>query len=54
MFDLLEVSLYHGWLVDTSVPRQVDAVGSLTYNQLVELIIKNQSSEDVDEQTKGT
>lgn len=53
VFDLLEVPLYHGWLIDTALPRHVDAVGNMTYNQLVELIIQDQASENVDKQTRG-
>ncbi|KFZ51947.1 Protein FAM63A, partial [Antrostomus carolinensis] len=39
VFDLLNVPLYHGWLVDPQSPEVVKAVGKLSYNQLVEKII---------------
>ncbi|NXP53082.1 MINY1 hydrolase, partial [Heliornis fulica] len=39
IFDLLNVPLYHGWLVDPQSPEVVRAVGRLSYNQLVEKII---------------
>uniref|UniRef100_A0A8C0TWT0 Ubiquitin carboxyl-terminal hydrolase n=1 Tax=Cyanistes caeruleus TaxID=156563 RepID=A0A8C0TWT0_CYACU len=39
VFDLLNIPLYHGWLVDPQSPEQVQAVGKLSYNQLVEKII---------------
>jgi len=46
IFDLLNISLYHGWLVDPQLEDTVMAVNSLSYNQLVESIITNRSSED--------
>ena len=46
IFDLLNISLYHGWLVDPQLEDTVLAVNSLSYNQLVESIITNRSSED--------
>ncbi|MBN3274924.1 MINY1 hydrolase, partial [Polyodon spathula] len=39
VFDLLDIPLYHGWLVDPQSPEMVHAVGKLSYNQLVEKII---------------
>ncbi|CAL1548026.1 unnamed protein product, partial [Lymnaea stagnalis] len=39
IFDLLEISLYHGWLVDPQDPDTVQAVNQDSYNQLVEKII---------------
>ncbi|NXM28310.1 MINY1 hydrolase, partial [Oxyruncus cristatus] len=39
VFDLLNIPLYHGWLVDPQSPETVQAVGKLSYNQLVEKII---------------
>lgn len=53
VFDLLHISLYHGWLLDPALPQHVEAIGSLTYNQLVEFIIENQQSTEPDKQTKG-
>ncbi|KAJ0055427.1 hypothetical protein NL108_018250 [Boleophthalmus pectinirostris] len=39
VFDLLDIALYHGWLLDPQSPEAVAAVGKLSYNQLVEKII---------------
>lgn len=41
IFDLLEIGLYHGWLVDPQDSPSVEAVGKYSYNQLVERIIQN-------------
>ncbi|XP_033375695.1 ubiquitin carboxyl-terminal hydrolase MINDY-1 isoform X1 [Parus major] len=46
VFDLLNIPLYHGWLVDPQSPEQVQAVGKLSYNQLVEKIITCKQSSD--------
>ncbi|NXX40456.1 MINY1 hydrolase, partial [Tricholaema leucomelas] len=46
IFDLLNVPLYHGWLVDPQTPEVVQAVGKLSYNQLVEKIITCKHSSD--------
>jgi len=46
IFDLLSISLYHGWLVDPQQEETMLVVNSLSYNQLVENIIINRSSED--------
>ena len=46
IFDLLNISLFHGWLVDPQLDDTVIAVNSLSYNQLVESIITNRSAED--------
>ena len=53
VFDLLNIPLFHGWLVDSALPDTVKAVGNLTYNQLVEKVIENQGSVDVDKSTQG-
>ncbi|XP_041759855.2 ubiquitin carboxyl-terminal hydrolase MINDY-1 [Coregonus clupeaformis] len=45
-FDLLDIPLYHGWLVDPQSPEMVAAVGKLSYNQLVEKIIDYKHSAD--------
>ena len=45
IFDLLRIPLYHGWLVDPQDSRTVEAVGNCSYNQLVEKIIGDRSSE---------
>nr|XP_034987328.1 ubiquitin carboxyl-terminal hydrolase MINDY-2 isoform X1 [Zootoca vivipara] len=39
VFDLLDIPLYHGWLVDPQAADIVKAVGNCSYNQLVEKII---------------
>ncbi|XP_066063008.1 ubiquitin carboxyl-terminal hydrolase MINDY-1 [Chamaea fasciata] len=46
VFDLLNIPLYHGWLVDPQSPEQVQAVGRLSYNQLVEKIITCKQASD--------
>ncbi|KAM4747575.1 ubiquitin carboxyl-terminal hydrolase MINDY-2 [Rhinophrynus dorsalis] len=52
VFDLLDIPLYHGWLVDPQIEEVVTAVGNCSYNQLVEKIIfckQSDSSELVSE-----
>lgn len=44
VFDLLSIRLVHGWLVDHELPDEVAAIGSLSYNQLVEKIIIQKNS----------
>jgi len=44
IFDLLNISLYHGWLVDPQSPETEAALGNYSYNQIVERIISNKSS----------
>ncbi|XP_069734567.1 ubiquitin carboxyl-terminal hydrolase MINDY-1 isoform X2 [Phaenicophaeus curvirostris] len=46
VFDLLNVPLYHGWLVDPQSLEVVQAVGKLSYNQLVEKIITCKQASD--------
>jgi len=46
IFDLLNISLYHGWLVDPQMPDIALAVNSMSYNQLVEKIITQKCSTD--------
>uniref|UniRef100_A0A3Q2PP02 Ubiquitin carboxyl-terminal hydrolase n=1 Tax=Fundulus heteroclitus TaxID=8078 RepID=A0A3Q2PP02_FUNHE len=46
VFDLLNIPLYHGWLVDPQSPEMAAAVGKLSYNQLVEKIIDSKHSAD--------
>ncbi|NXC30937.1 MINY1 hydrolase, partial [Campylorhamphus procurvoides] len=46
IFDLLNIPLYHGWLVDPQSPDMVQAVGKLSYNQLVEKIITCKQATD--------
>ena len=53
VFDLLDIPLFHGWLVDRALEDTVRAVGNLTYNQLVEKVIENQGNVDVEKSTQG-
>ncbi|XP_043935971.1 ubiquitin carboxyl-terminal hydrolase MINDY-1 isoform X2 [Protopterus annectens] len=53
MFDLLDIPLYHGWLVDPQSPEVVQAVGKLSYNQLVEKVITCKHSSDNSIVTEG-
>ncbi|XP_069650291.1 ubiquitin carboxyl-terminal hydrolase MINDY-1 isoform X3 [Haliaeetus albicilla] len=46
VFDLLNIPLYHGWLVDPQSPEVMQAVGKLSYNQLVEKIITCKQASD--------
>ncbi|XP_021925366.1 ubiquitin carboxyl-terminal hydrolase MINDY-2-like isoform X2 [Zootermopsis nevadensis] len=48
IFDLLNITLYHGWLVDPQCHDTVNALGSLGYNQIVEKIILNKCSSEID------
>ncbi|XP_069074616.1 ubiquitin carboxyl-terminal hydrolase MINDY-1 isoform X2 [Pleurodeles waltl] len=53
VFDLLNIPLYHGWLVDPQGSEVVLAVGKLSYNQLVEKIITCKHSSDPNLVTEG-
>ena len=46
MFDLLDIALVHGWLVDPNLKSSAEAVGTFSYNQLVERIIENKNSKN--------
>nr|CAD7198091.1 unnamed protein product [Timema douglasi] len=46
IFDLLNIPLYHGWLVDPQAQDTVKSLGNLGYNQLVENIVINKDSAD--------
>ncbi|KAI3377123.1 hypothetical protein L3Q82_000315 [Scortum barcoo] len=46
VFDLLDIPLYHGWLVDPQIHDIVKAVGNCSYNQLVEKIISCKQSDN--------
>jgi len=52
VFDLLNLSLYHGWLADPQ-SQHATALGDLTYNQVVDYIISKNSSDKEEEVTKG-
>ncbi len=49
VFDLLNIGLYHGWLVDPQDVSAATALGPLSYNQLVEKIIKSTESSATEE-----
>jgi len=48
IFDLLRIPLYHGWLLDPSMAELKSAIGTQSYNQLVDNIIINNNSTDPD------
>ncbi len=53
VFDLLGIRLYHGWLVDPELPDEATAIGTLSYNQLVEKIITQKNSPRPELVTEG-
>ncbi|XP_069838354.1 ubiquitin carboxyl-terminal hydrolase MINDY-2 [Dendropsophus ebraccatus] len=53
VFDLLDIPLYHGWLVDPEIAEVVTAVGNCSYNQLVEKIISCKQSENSELVSEG-
>uniref|UniRef100_A0ABM0LVZ9 Ubiquitin carboxyl-terminal hydrolase n=1 Tax=Saccoglossus kowalevskii TaxID=10224 RepID=A0ABM0LVZ9_SACKO len=53
VFDLLNVHLFHGWLVDPQNVETVNVVGNYSYNQLVEQIIASKSAKNSDDIHKG-
>ena len=53
VFDLLGIPLYHGWLTDPESPEVVAAIGSCSYNQLVEKIISQKNSKREELLTEG-
>nr|XP_033779046.1 ubiquitin carboxyl-terminal hydrolase MINDY-1 isoform X2 [Geotrypetes seraphini] len=53
VFDLLNIPLYHGWLLEPQGPEVLQAVGKLSYNQLVEKIITCKHSNDPNLVTEG-
>ncbi|XP_015666531.1 ubiquitin carboxyl-terminal hydrolase MINDY-2 [Protobothrops mucrosquamatus] len=54
VFDLLDIPLYHGWLVDPQVGDVVKAVGNCSYNQLVEKIICCKQSDNSELREEGS
>uniref|UniRef100_A0A8D0EB59 Ubiquitin carboxyl-terminal hydrolase n=1 Tax=Salvator merianae TaxID=96440 RepID=A0A8D0EB59_SALMN len=54
VFDLLDIPLYHGWLVDPQIADIVKAVGNCSYNQLVEKIICCKQSDDAELVDEGS
>lgn len=53
VFDLLDISLYHGWVVDPQATETVAALGHMGYNQLVEMIIQDKMADDSSKVTRG-
>nr|XP_046242611.1 ubiquitin carboxyl-terminal hydrolase MINDY-2 isoform X2 [Scatophagus argus] len=53
VFDLLDIPLYHGWLVDPQMHDIVKAVGNCSYNQLVEKIISCKQSDNSEQAGEG-
>ncbi|XP_069766392.1 ubiquitin carboxyl-terminal hydrolase MINDY-2 isoform X2 [Narcine bancroftii] len=53
VFDLLDIALYHGWLVDPQNADLTKAVGMCSYNQLVEKIIFCKQSENSELVSEG-
>ncbi|XP_075064168.1 ubiquitin carboxyl-terminal hydrolase MINDY-2 isoform X2 [Mixophyes fleayi] len=53
VFDILNIPLYHGWLVDPEIAEVVTAVGNCSYNQLVEKIISCKQSENSELVSEG-
>ncbi|KAM9586443.1 ubiquitin carboxyl-terminal hydrolase MINDY-2 isoform 1-T1 [Trichechus inunguis] len=53
VFDLLDIPLYHGWLVDPQIADVVKAVGNCSYNQLVEKIISCKQSDNSELVSEG-
>lgn len=45
VFDILNIGLYHGWLIDPQDLQMVKSVGNLSYNQLVEKIIRSKDGD---------
>ena len=50
---MLNIPLYHGWLTDPESPEVVAAIGSCSYNQLVEKIISQKNSKKEELMTEG-
>ncbi|EDV29330.1 uncharacterized protein TRIADDRAFT_18339 [Trichoplax adhaerens] len=53
VFDLLDINLYHGWLVDPQNQEEKSIIGNRSYNELVEMIISSKSSNDSSRITEG-
>ncbi|XP_070619001.1 ubiquitin carboxyl-terminal hydrolase MINDY-2 isoform X2 [Erythrolamprus reginae] len=54
VFDLLDIPLYHGWLVDPQIADIVKVVGNCSYNQLVEKIICCKQSDNSELRKEGS
>ena len=53
LFDLLDVALYHGWVVDPQDEVTYNVVSCYSYNQLAEMVISKSNSEDEIERRNG-
>lgn len=52
IFDLLDIPLYHGWVVDPKEEQTAHVLGEKSYNTLVEFIINARHSETVNEDSE--
>ncbi|KAK2718523.1 ubiquitin carboxyl-terminal hydrolase MINDY-1-like isoform X1 [Artemia franciscana] len=48
LFDLVQIKLFHGWVIDREQLEEVKAVGKRSYNQLVEMIISSKCGDKQD------
>lgn len=46
IFDLLRITLYHGWLIDPDLVELKNAIGGQSYNQLVDTIITQEATNE--------
>ena len=53
LFDLLDVALYHGWLVDPQDKETYRVIKDFSYNQLAEMVVNSSNSEETNELTNG-
>ena len=53
LFDLLDVVLYHGWLVDPQDEEAYLVVKQHSYNQLAEMVVNCSNSDDPNEMRNG-
>ena len=48
-FDMLNIDLVHGWLLDPQDKQTVELVGSKTYNELIEIVVQgNEASTELE------
>jgi len=52
-FDLMGVELVHGWLVDPQDVETKDAIGTRTYNELVEVMVKGDDAKKEIQRLEG-
>ena len=53
LFDLLDVALYHGWVVDPQDEVTYKVVSCYSYNQLAEMVVSKSNSRDEVERRNG-